>query len=142
MGEFGDREARTHIFPDCAWIPHLLFRPTIRSAPLKTSMNNVAYPEILSDLSYRLSERLVKNGIAKNQAETIAADVTVYVSQHWGGQLIYFPKATKFNMANRDLEICKKWNGRNALELCREYDLTKARLYQILKPPRKKRVDG
>ena len=113
-----------------------------KSAPLKASTNSGAYPEILSDLSYRLSERMVKNGITKNQAGTIAADVTAYVSQHWGGQLIYFPKATKFNIANRDSEICKKWNGRNALELCREYGLSRGRLYQILKLSRKKRADG
>lgn len=102
-------------------------------------MNSADYPEVLSDLAYQLGKSLVKEGIAKSQAETAAKSAAAFISEHWGGQLIYFPKAAKFNIANRDSEIRKKWNGKNILDLCREYSLSRQRLYQILKPPPKKR---
>jgi Mor family transcriptional regulator len=140
-GDVGDRESRP-CFHRHVFIPPPPFPTDDKSAPLKASTNRALYPEILSDLEFHVSEALVKNGIVKKQAETIAADMAVYVSQLWGGQLIYFPKSTKFNMANRDVDILKKWNGKNALELCREYNVSRIRLYQILKRPRKKLLDG
>ncbi len=109
---------------------------------MKAATANIEYPEILSDLAHHVSESLVKDGVAKRQAETVAKSAAERVSQHWGGQLVYIPTGAAFRRAKRNLEIIKKWNGRNSLELCREYGLTRARLYQILKVPRNKRADG
>ncbi len=101
-------------------------------------MSDTDYPEILSDLSSKVCNTLVNTGMAKPQAHAAASAVTEHISEHWGGQLIYIPKAYKFKLSAKYQEILRKWTGRNAGELSREMGVSVQRIYQIIKEERQR----
>lgn len=90
------------------------------------------YPEVLVDLRDDLTELLAAQGVAPDQAKLIAHTATEHVRAGWGGFPIYFPKGTAYHLDLRDREIGRKWTGANKHALCREYDISEQRLYQIL----------
>lgn len=98
------------------------------------------YPEILNDLVDHVAGLLVKRGIDRKQATEIAAEAAEFLRAHWGGQTVYVPKGTLFELSERDLKIWEKWNGHNVLQLCREFQITRQRLYQILAVVREREV--
>jgi len=98
------------------------------------------YPEILTDLADKLTEVLVKRGIEREQAQAIGHEAVEFVRREWGGQLLYVPKGRAFDLSQRDLEIWRKWNGRNAHELCREHGITLQRLYQVVATVREQEI--
>ena len=97
------------------------------------------YPAILSDLAEQVQTQLGRRGVARDVAEQIAGEVTEYIRRHWGGQQIYVPKGTRYDLTARDVEIYEKFNGRNFAELCRDYHLTEVRLRAIIREMRRKR---
>lgn len=92
----------------------------------------IKYPELLSDVADHLTNVLSAHGIDRGLAESAAREAAEFLRAHWGGQNMYIPKGTLFELSERDLEIWNKWNGTNVLDLCREYDVSKQRLYQII----------
>lgn len=90
------------------------------------------YPEVLKELADHFANLLAAHGIDPDKAEEIGRAAAEFLREHWGGQNVYLPKGKLFKLSERDLMIWEKWNGRNVLELCREFDITRARLYQIL----------
>lgn len=98
------------------------------------------YPELLIELIDHLTKVLIERGLDKKSAGVAALDCAEYLRKHWGGQPIYFPKGRLIGLSARDREIWDKWRGDNTHELCREYNLTLARLYQILKAMREEEV--
>lgn len=98
------------------------------------------YPEFLNDLAREIAALLVQRGIEQERADDVALEAAEFVRVRWGGQQIYLPKGVLFELSVRDLQIWEKWNGRNTLELCREYDLTKQRLYQIIAVGREREI--
>src|SRR3989344_5097091 len=101
-------------------------------------MSDTDYPEILSDLSIQICNSRVTTGMAKPQAHAAASAVTEHISEHWGGHLIYIPKALRFRRLIKYQEIFRKYNGRNILELSRKYGLSVPRIYQIIKEERQR----
>lgn len=95
------------------------------------------YPEVLADLLDHLTKTLRGLGVTATAAGRSADAAVKHIADHWGGQTIYFPKCAYTRLLSRDKEIWAKWNGRNALDLCREYRITQQRLYQILRKLRK-----
>lgn len=91
-----------------------------------------AYPEFLNDLARQISTLLIARGMDQETAADVALEVAEFARIRWGGQQVYIPKGVLFELSVRDMQIWEKWNGRNALELCREFGLTKQRLYQII----------
>lgn len=99
------------------------------------------YPEILVGLVEHLTKLLTDRGIDGAAAATAARECAEHMRQQWGGQLVYIAKGRRIGLSVRDKEIWRKWRGNNEQELCREYDITLARLYQILKAMREEDVE-
>lgn len=103
-------------------------------------MSDQEYPEILADLAEQIARSLVSRGMATDIAADLGRESAEHIRRHWGGQLVYISKGVAFILSKRDMEIWEKWNGRNTLELCREYEITLQRLYQILNARREREV--
>lgn len=101
---------------------------------------NPKYPELLSGMAEHLKNVLASHGIDPEIAADAALEAAEFLRHQWGGQNVYLPKGMMFELSERDLKIWDKWNGRNALELCREYDISKQRLYQIIAAVREREV--
>lgn len=99
------------------------------------------YPEILTDLAEQLAQFLRGRGLDDAVATDAATQAAEFVREHWGGQKIYIPRGQRHELSHRDLEIWKRWNGHNRLELCREYGISENRLYQILQVMREQEID-
>lgn len=92
------------------------------------------YPEVLKDLADFVAELFLARGMEADEAVKAGMDAADRVREYWGGQKIYIPKGVSFTLSQRDLEIYHKWTSKKAtdLELCRHYDITHTRLYQII----------
>lgn len=104
------------------------------------AQKSTKYPELLSDVADHLTNVLAALGIDREVAAEAGREVAEFLREHWGGQNVYLPKGTLFDLSERDVEIWEKWNGRNVLELCREYGITRQRLYQIIAAVRDREV--
>jgi len=96
--------------------------------------------DILADLREQAA-RIIKEdgGLSEDKAINLANLITDSVRANWSGLLIYFNK--KNDLSERDLEIYNKYNTRNRDQLCKEYDLSVVRLYQIIKRVRSQEID-
>jgi len=59
------------------------------------------------------------------------------MAEHWGGQLINFPKDSRFEVAKRDEEIWREFNGRNHPYLAQKHNLSQRAIYDIVKRMKK-----
>lgn len=66
-------------------------------------------------------------------------ELVLLLTEHFGGQILYLPKAVSFRSFVRDQQIYTDFNGSNHKELCIKYDLTEPRIYQIIAEQRKLR---
>lgn len=96
-------------------------------------MSDAAYPELLADLAARAEALLCSEGLPEAQARGLAFKLAESVREHWGGQLIYVPVGTGFDISERDREIWGKFNGHNQDALAREYEVTVVHIYRIVK---------
>jgi len=66
--------------------------------------------------------------------EEYSAAISAALVRGWrkraGGQRIYIP--TEPQNAERDQQIRREFNGANALEQCKKWNLSRSRLYQIV----------
>jgi Mor family transcriptional regulator len=92
------------------------------------------YPEVLKDLADVVAELFQERGMEPEEAAKAGMDTADKIREYWGGQKIYIPKGVSFTLSKRDVEIYGRWKDRKAtdLELCRQYDITHTRLYQII----------
>ncbi len=95
-------------------------------------------PEMLLDLATYVAD------VAKQQldldddaAQRLGTDVAIRVSNEWGGVPVYIPKNLRVNIAARDMEMYKKFNGYNQADLAREYKCSTVWVYQVIKRVRK-----
>lgn len=98
------------------------------------------YPELLADLVEQLAEQLQRRGIDQAAAVDVARAAAEFMREHWGGHNIYIPKAKQFILSQRDMEIWRRYNGRNVFTLCREFGISEQRLYQIVHAAREMEV--
>lgn len=108
--------------------PRLRVTPTAKGAPM-----NAEYPQLLADLADRLSTALANEGLAPTRAREIGFKAAEAVRAHWGGQLVYIPVGTGYEISERDREIWDKFNGDNHEALAREYQVTVVHVYRIVK---------
>ncbi|MDP3714945.1 MAG: Mor transcription activator family protein [Burkholderiales bacterium] len=92
-----------------------------------------AYPELLADLASRAEQLLRAEGLGEEQAKTIAFKLSESVRQHWGGQLIYVPMGTDFEITQRDVAMWEKFDGRNHEALAREFGMSLQHVYRVVK---------
>lgn len=96
------------------------------------------YPELLSDLSEQVRDRLLALPLPADQAARVGRDVAEHIRKHWGGQQIYIPRGDAFTLEERDLEIYRKFNGSNYPELTREYDLSEPHIRRVVNEVRRR----
>jgi Mor family transcriptional regulator len=93
-------------------------------------------PEFLRDLQEQAFITLRENGLQAGLAEDIANTIARHMCQHWGGQLLYFPKGESLDRAERDLKIFGEFNGFNQAELAQKFDTSTQHVYRIIESVR------
>lgn len=97
-------------------------------------------PELLVDLMDKAADLMkAKGGLSQEKAEELAIALSDSMAESWGGSMIYFPKGTWngnalrcFQLADRDWQIYREYNGKNHQELCARHAISSQRLYQII----------
>lgn len=82
-----------------------------------------------------IARELKARSVKSQDAEDISEGITVHFRQSYGGIPIYIHKKSN-NYSERNAEIYRKFNGRNTLQLCREYDLCYQHICKIIKEQR------
>ena len=94
-------------------------------------------PELVTDLQDQLTTQLLAalpaGTLEPQAAKIIGIKVTKFVTDNWGGQLIYIPKNQGGQLSQRDLQIWAEFNGANHADLAKKYNLTVQQIYRILK---------
>lgn len=90
------------------------------------------YPRLLDDVARHAAAIMAERGIDRDLAAELGQELAEFLRAEWGGQQVYIPRGTHFELSARDVEIWESWNGDNVLELCRQYNISKQRLYQII----------
>jgi len=88
-----------------------------------------------------LETQLISCGINKDMAEKISHSTVDHLRKDYGGEHIYFPKGKELDAIFKHLEIYKRWNGHNQVELAKEFNITVPSIYRILKKAHKKEID-
>lgn len=88
--------------------------------------------ELLTDVVVTATKRLVDNGLSYAEAELMASDLADHFAQHWGGQVISFPKDYRRVLSQLELEIYAKFTGNNYDELARQYGLTMSGMRKLI----------
>lgn len=87
-------------------------------------------PELLMDLGDQASELLVSQfGLDVDQANMAARLLVDRMRDHWGGQLLYFPKGSALDISERDSELWEAFTGSNHEDLARRFGLTVQAVY-------------
>ena len=87
-------------------------------------------PEVLADLSAKLSDRLISHGMDSDSATGIGQLVSDDMAADWGGQLIYFPMALA---DRRSRQIYEKFTHDNHAELANEFNVSVQHVYRVVK---------
>lgn len=93
--------------------------------------------ELLADLADRITKILTNSTFSEDAANQIAESVALDMANHWGGQLIYFPKGRFVLISKRDREIYTKFDGTNIKSLALEYKVSEQHVYRIIKAMRR-----
>lgn len=81
-------------------------------------------------LQYEITSTICEEmGMTEHVASHLAAAITRRLRDRFGGEGIYIPAVDK---RARDGAIRREFNGRNRREVCRKYDISKSRLYEII----------
>lgn len=80
-------------------------------------------------------------GVPAEQARFVMREVAHEFCAEWGGDRVYLPKDVELPLEKRDREIWERFNGTNAWELSRDFNLTHRQVRYILKHMRKRAVE-
>ncbi len=96
-------------------------------------------PEVLSDMVENATAILQEGGLSDEDAAGLALAVVEKMASLWGGSLIYFPKGNWngrsplwFQLAERDWNIFREFDGTNRDEVCKKYGIKRSRFYKIV----------
>ena len=90
------------------------------------------YPELIGEIREFIRNELADAGLSHEMSANIASHVAESVRDYFGGQMIYIPKGSGFELDKRDAEIWSKFNGANRDQLCREYGISQTWFYRII----------
>lgn len=98
-------------------------------------------PELISHIYIKVVE-LGKNeaNLDETQAKRLAVSISKAVIEDFAGEQIYIPRKILIPLSGRDWEIYNKFTGNNHKELAREYKVSVAWVYQIIKRVHKMEV--
>lgn len=88
--------------------------------------------ELLDDVSAHAMDILRDHGIDTELAEQCGVALAEHLAEHWGGQLINFPKNFLYKLAQRDMVIYSEFNGRNHAELAKRYKMSVRGIYKLI----------
>ena len=95
------------------------------------------YPELLQLVATANYQYLTSKLHMQHQPAAEAAFAAAeHVRLNIGGGSMYINKGIAYEADQRGQEIYRRWNGRNAHELAREFGLTEERIRQIVKERR------
>lgn len=106
-------------------------------APLHQQLD-AGYPENLRTVAEWLFVQLVEDEEVAPTPErlhklaTLALRQTERLSAEEGGRNFYLGKGLRYRASLRDREMYERFNGRNYIDLAREYHLTPTRVRQIM----------
>lgn len=87
--------------------------------------------ELLTDVQAVAIASLTEH-VSDAAAEMIASALVDRLADHWGGQLINFPKDHHWKLSKRDLEVYNAYNGHNLGELAQRYNISERGLRKLL----------
>lgn len=97
--------------------------------------------ELLSDVAAQAAIIIKEHGIEADVAEQAGIAIADHLAEHWGGQLINFPKDYLFKLAERDLRIYNEFAGHNHGALASKYRMTVRGIYKLIARVHKREVD-
>ena len=97
-------------------------------------------PEVLEDMVDPTTAILQKEGgLSDEDAAGLVLAVVENMVSLWGGSLFCFPKGNWngrsplwFQLAERDWNIYREFDGTNREEVCKKYGIKRSRLYTIV----------
>jgi Mor family transcriptional regulator len=96
--------------------------------------------ELLDDVVEQAKNVLVDHGVDTDVSEQAATAIAEHLADHWGGQLINFPKNFLYKLAQRDRVIYDEFNGRNIAELARKFNMSVRGIYKVINRAQKRAV--
>lgn len=90
---------------------------------------------VLSVIGTEIIRATKNHGLDLQRAKSVSEKVVCRLAEQFGGRQIYISAHRRNALIKRDRLIRSRYNGRNGHELCRRYDISRTRLYQILKSP-------
>jgi Mor family transcriptional regulator len=91
----------------------------------------VKSPEFLEYIAANLAALLTDEGLSVERARSIARRHVDKMRRDWRGAKVYIPMGRYLDKSERDVEIARRWNGRNTRELCREFGISEVHLRRI-----------
>lgn len=93
----------------------------------------LAQQELFADMAEQVAERLCGLAWLPDVATQTGWAVARHINAYLGGGLLYICKGLAYEIARRNQEIYRRFNGDNHDWLAREYDLTVQAVYRIIK---------
>lgn len=98
-------------------------------------------PELLSDLA-KHTEITVKKILCADEEAAIRVGqaVAIAISELWGGQNVYIPRAVSLFATERDRQIWHEFNGRNHAALAKKFGVSMQWIYKIVDRAQKEEI--
>jgi Mor family transcriptional regulator len=94
------------------------------------------WPKTLADMHAVIECALKGDKQCADRATGLASLILVVLSNYFGGRSFYLPTGKNLKAAVRDLEIWKKFDGKNVNELSKVFGISTIHVYAILKKQR------
>lgn len=99
------------------------------------------YPALIRELAGVVERQLCSVGIDPPHATAVAEAAAEYVREHFGGQPLYWAKGESMRQRRKRERMWQLFNGRNHLELSREFGLCLQQTYRTLAIARKEHAN-
>ncbi|WP_027672067.1 Mor transcription activator family protein [Rheinheimera baltica] len=96
--------------------------------------------ELLDDVAAHAKQILADHGIADDVADQCGIALAEFLAEHWGGQLINFPKNFLYKLAQRDMDIYEEFTGNNHAKLALKHGMTTRGIYKLINRAHKRIV--
>lgn len=92
--------------------------------------------ELLSEIADASSLIVERLGLSSDLADKAGGEIADYIADSLGGQVISFPRDTKYRAQKRNEQIAAEFDGFNHVELSKRYNVSVRAIYSILKNQR------
>lgn len=96
--------------------------------------------ELLRDIEDHVSALCKNYKLDAEVCEQISVSVADFLAEHYGGQVVVFPKDYRYKIAQRDLDIYNDFNGNNWFQLVKKYNMTESGIRRVIDRVRKRIV--